>query len=85
MEKRSSKLRIETSGEESNVEICGTRDEILFNLAALMNQICQKLNISPMHLTFILPGMIDIYQRTIRQAMEFDLGALRKQTGGDKA
>jgi len=84
MEKRSSKLWIETNGEQANAEICGTPAEIMFNWAALTNQICLKLHLSPTQLAFMLPGLLGRYQRTLRQATEFDFTALRKQAGGDK-
>ena len=76
---RKSKLYIETEHGKSEAEMSGTPAEIMFNWAALTNQICQKLNLSPTHLALMLPGLLGSYQRTIREAVEVDLTAVRNQ------
>lgn len=82
MEKKS-KLHIETANGRSEAEIAGTPAEIMFNWAALTNQIGLKLHLDPMQLSFMLPGLIASYQRTLREAVEFDISAVRHhQKGG---
>ena len=76
---RKSKLYIETDHGQSQAEIVGTPSEIMFNWSALTNQICLKLNLSPMQLAFTLPGLLGNYQRTLREAVEVDLTAVRNQ------
>ena len=78
MEKKS-KLYIEKEGDRANAEIVGTPAEIMFNWAALTNQIGLKLHLDPMQLAFMLPGLIASYQRTLRNAVEVDLTAMRQQ------
>ena len=74
---RKSKLYIEMEHGKAEAEMIGTPAEIMFNWAALTNQICQKLNISPTHLALMLPGLLGSYQRTLRQTTEVDLTAVR--------
>lgn len=76
---RKSKLYIETEHGKSEAEMSGTPAEIMFNWAALTNQICLKLSLSPMQLAFTLPGLLGNYQRTLREAVEVDLTAVRSQ------
>ena len=76
---RKSKLYIETDKGRSEAEIAGTPAEIMFNWAALTNQIGLKLHLDPMQLAFMLPGLIASYQRTLRESVEFDLAAARGQ------
>ena len=79
---RKSKLYIETDKGRSEAEIAGTPAEIMFNWAALTNQIGLKLLLDPMQLAFMLPGLIASYQRTLREAVEFDLSTVRHQQKG---
>ena len=79
---RKSKLYIETDHKRSEAEIVGTPSEIMFNWAALTNQICLKLNLPPTQLALMLPGLLGSYQRTLREAVEFDLAAARNQRKG---
>ena len=76
---RKSKLYIEMEHGKAEAEMIGTPAEIMFNWAALTNQICQKLNISPTHLALMLPGLLGSYQRTLREAVEFDCAAARNR------
>lgn len=77
---RKSKLYIETTSTQSNAEITGTPAEIMFNWAALTNQICRKLNLHPAQLSLMLPGLLGSYQHTLRQTVEVDLSAVRKRS-----
>lgn len=79
---RKSKLYIETDKRRSEAEITGTPTEIMFNWVALTNQICQKLHLHPAQLSYMLPGLLGNYQHTIREAVEFDLSAVRHQQKG---
>lgn len=80
---RKSKLYIETVNGRSEAEIAGTPAEIMFNWAALTNQIGLKLHLTPIQLAFMLPDLIANYKRTIRETVEFDAAAVRhKQNGG---
>lgn len=76
---RESKLYIKTTNSQSEAEISGTQAEIMFNWAALTNQICRKLHLHPAQLSLMLPGLLGNYQHTIRQAVEVDLTAVRNR------
>ncbi|MCI8538275.1 MAG: hypothetical protein HFF18_06375 [Oscillospiraceae bacterium] len=60
---RGGTLLIRTAGEQSNVEISGTRTDIIFNWTALTNQICQTIGLSPLALAVMMPEMISDYRR----------------------
>lgn len=81
---KKSKLYIETTNNRSEAEISGTPAEIMFNWAALTNQICQKLHLHPAQLSLMLPGLLGSYQHTLRQAVEVDLVAVRNQGKGNQ-
>ena len=80
---KTSTPHIETANGRCEAEIAGSPAKIVFTWAALTNQICLKLHLDPMQLSFMLPGLIASYQRTLRDAVEFDISALRhRQKGG---
>ena len=56
-------LLIRTSGDRSNVEISGTKADILFNWTALTHQICKTAGIPPIALAAMLPQLVSDYQQ----------------------
>lgn len=60
---RDGTLLIRTAGDQSSVEVSGTRMDIIFNWTALTNQICQTIGAAPIVLAAMLPGLISDYQR----------------------
>lgn len=82
---RSGKLSIETHGDQSTAEICGSGEDIIFNWTALTDQICKALHISPAALAASMPRMIADYERrSLKQTQAVDISALCRQMGGDK-
>lgn len=79
---RKSVLHVEMVGNRSEVEIRGTRSEILFNLAALTNQVCKKINLEPALFSIMLPSLIARQNQALMQATEFDFTATQKQQEG---
>ena len=47
---RGGTLLIRTVGDQSEVEVSGTRMDIIFNWTALTNQICQTIGVPPIAL-----------------------------------
>ena len=76
---RKSVLHIEMVNNSAEVEIRGTRSEILFNLAALTNQVCKKINLEPALFSATLPILIARQNQALMQATEFDFTATQKQ------
>lgn len=60
---RGGTLLIKTAGAQSEVEVSGTRMDIIFNWTALTNQICQTIGVPPIALAAMLPGLISDYKR----------------------
>ena len=60
---RGGTLLIRTAGDQSEVEVSGTRMDIIFNWTALTNHICQTIGAPPIALAAMLPGLISDYQR----------------------
>ena len=52
---RGGTLLIRTVGDQSEVEVSGTRMDIIFNWTALTNQICQTIGAPPIALAAITP------------------------------
>ena len=77
---RGGTLLIRTAGDQSEVEVSGTRMDIIFNWTALTNQICQTIGLPPIVLAAMLPGLISDYQRNVLKCeikMEGKTGAER--------
>ena len=77
---RGGTLLIRTVGDQSEVEVSGTRMDIIFNWTAQTNQICQTIGAPPIALTVMLPGLISDYQRNTLKCeikMEGKAGAER--------
>ena len=55
-------LLIRTVGNQSEVEVSGTRMDIIFNWTALTNQICQTIGAPPTALAAMLPRLSSDYQ-----------------------
>ena len=55
---RGGTLLISTIGNRSNVEISGTKADILFNWTALPHQICKTAGIPPIALAAMLPQLV---------------------------
>lgn len=55
-------LLIRTAGDQSEVEVSGTPRDIMFNWTALTHQVSKALNIPPIALAGMLPGLLQDYQ-----------------------
>ena len=60
---RGGTLLIRTAGDQSEVEVSGTRMDIIFNWTALTNQICQTIGVPPIALAAMMTGLISDYKR----------------------
>lgn len=59
---RGGTLFIKTTGDQSEAEISGTPRDIMFNWIALTHQVSKALNIPPIALAGMLPGLLQDYQ-----------------------
>lgn len=59
---RGGTLLIKTTGEQSEAEISGTFEDIMFNWTSLTHQVSKALNIPPIALAGMLPGLLQDYQ-----------------------
>lgn len=59
---RGGTLFIKTTGDQSEAEISGIPRDIMFNWIALTHQVSKALNIPPIALAGMLPGLLQDYQ-----------------------
>ena len=67
---RGGTLLIKTAGDQSEVEISGTPSDIMFNWLAITDQVSKSLDIPPIALAGMLPGLLQDY---LSRALKYEV------------
>ncbi len=68
-------LSIRTRGDQSEVEVAGTKEDILFNWVAITHQVSRMLNVPPELLAMAMPTAVQDY---LRHDLNFEIRTSEK-------